>query len=709
MISPAPLIRELVNAHIANYPSVTGPARPITFTSLEEFALALGWIWLLLISFTGWGRLAAKILRIRSLPASVACAAGISIAVFMGGWFNLLHAIHRSVLFAFIAAGLAMYFAFLRNFSEEYRWKTFWKRTPPASRILLLAALLLLAFRIAGSVRLATFDVSDDSAAYLALPQKVLDTNHLAADPFSERRITSSLGGGYFLQDLVLSTTSLSHVGMADRTLGFILDAGIALDLGIVFGLSAFQIALLEFLIFLVPQETFNLTYIVLPVSLLLSLVWLLAVFLRNEKRLSGGFGYAVLAGMVGATTVSLKSTYLPFVGALSIIPFILLLRRKPRFAFQACVAIGAGILLVLISWMVAMKSTSGTYLFPLFGPGLDYSRYGLFHAVPRFQTLRSLAKVFLQAIPLLFLASIQVRSKPRSRLAALTVSVLLASAAAISALNYASSADSIWRYNFPQFFVAVIVFYVGTAAVTATRGSKPARMAFYIGILAMLSMIVYYDIAGSTLRPFDAMISELSDFHPMIASLSGRQLSDPGLREQYRRAESAIPKNEIVLENVAYSFLLNYKSRNIFIMDWPGAAGPSPGWPFGQDSAHVAQYLRSNSIRYVLFDYRYARESEAGICQDLEGSYRFSEWLRQQLWMNVLTINQLHYLRYDYRSIYDDGSMAVIDLNSPSGNASTETTVWGIDTKLDTVCSQVAAHYFSKHPILAGAGNGKS
>lgn len=697
MISPAPLIRELVNTHIANYPSVTGPAQPITSKSLGDFTFALGWAWLLLLSFSGWGRLSARLLRIRHLPASAACAAGISMAILIGGWLNLLHAIYRGVLFAFVAAGLVAYFVFLRNCLEEYRWKNFWKRTTPASRILLLAALLLLAFRVVGSVRLATFDVSDDSAAYLALPQKMLDTHHFAADPFSERRITSSLGGGYFLQDVILSATSLPHVGMADRTLGFMLLAAAALDLGLIFDLSTFQIALLEFLIFFIPQETFNLTFIVLPVPLLLAFVCLLAILLKNEPESSHSLGYAVLAGLVGAATISLKSTYLPIVGALAITPFFLLLRRTPRHAFLALVAIVAGVLAVLTSWMVAMKLTSGTYLFPLLGRGLDYSRYDLFHAVPRFQTLRSLVKVFLQPIPLLFLAAVQIISRPRTRLAALTISVQLASAVAISALNYASSADSIWRYNFPQFFVAVIVFYAGTAAAS-TFISKPALMASYIGIVAMLSMTVYYDIAGSTPRPFQAMTSELRDVHPVIASLSGQQLSAPRLRQQYHRAESSIPQSGTTLENVAYSFLLNYKTRNIFIMDWPGAAAPSPGWPFGQDSAHVSEYLRSHSIQYILFDYRYAAQSEAGICRDLEGSYRFSEWLRQQLWMNVLTINQLRHLRSSYHSIYDDGSMAVIDLYSPSNNAPVDTSVWGIHTKLDTVCAEVAARYFSVH-----------
>ena len=61
-------------------------------------------------------------------------------------------------------------------------------------------------------------------SGYLVFPQKMLATHHFAADPFSDRRVISSLGGSYILQAFVIAATSLSNIGMADRTLGLILD-----------------------------------------------------------------------------------------------------------------------------------------------------------------------------------------------------------------------------------------------------------------------------------------------------------------------------------------------------------------------------------------------------------------------------------------------------------------------------------------------------
>jgi hypothetical protein len=714
MIAPLSLIHDLVNSHIDTYPSVTGAHRPITLFSIAEFAGTLLWAWMLLLSFAGWGRASARLLRIRSVPACVACAAGIATLIFIAGLLNLAGLITRALLFGLVAVGIASYLLFRRSQPEASPWRSIWRQSSTASRVLFLVAFLLLAFRVAGTVRLAAFDVSDDSAAYLALPQKMLETHRLAPDPFSERRITSTLGGGYFLQDLVLAATSLAHVGMADRTLGAILLAGILPELGTLFELSAFQIALLEFLVFLVPQETFNLTYIVLPVPLLLSMVWLLAMASRTKEpqnqpsKFRVPVGYAILAGMVGAAAITLKSTYLPFVGALSLVPLILFfLRRKPRVAVQACIATICGILLVLLAWMLAMKWTSGTYLFPILGRGLDYTRLNLFPADPRFASHRSFVKVFIQGAGLVLLAGILFFTRRKLPFAAFSILTILSSAAAITALNYASSADSIWRYNFPQFFTAVIVFYASAAAIAAHTGSslKP-RVTFCMGILAVTAMIFFYDIPGNTIEPLRVFTAQMTNVEPIIASLSARQLSSARLRDQYRNVEAAIPTNGISLENVAYSFLLDYSKRKIFIMDWPGAAAPLPGWPFGKNTDELAQYLKANSIRYIIFDDSYAQQSGAGICQDLIGNYRFSQWLKQQLWMNLLAVTQLQQLQSRFHLIYDDGSIAVIDLDAPLSTMSrVKQPLWGINANLNVVCSPVAIRYFTNHPASENTG----
>ena len=109
-LSPS-LAQALTSLNLPPYPSVTGLPQPITARSLAAFAGSLAWAWLLLVSFTGWGRWTGKLFRVRPLPASVACSLGIAVIIFLGGWLNLLRAIYPSVLIALTAIGLMLYLA----------------------------------------------------------------------------------------------------------------------------------------------------------------------------------------------------------------------------------------------------------------------------------------------------------------------------------------------------------------------------------------------------------------------------------------------------------------------------------------------------------------------------------------------------------------------------------------------------------------------
>ncbi|HZC43313.1 MAG TPA: hypothetical protein VE195_04005, partial [Acidobacteriaceae bacterium] len=217
------LAQTLANFNLPPYPTVTGLPQPITLRSLALFAGALVWAWLLLVSFTGWGRVIGKLSRSPRLPASVACSLGIASIIFLGGWLNLVHAIYPSVLFAITGVGLLFYAVSRSERPEGYRWLRFWKNSSRGSKLLLTVALLILVLRVAATVRLGNFNIPDDNSAYLVFPQKMLAMHHFASDPFSDRRVISSLGGAYLLQCFVVAATSLSHVAMADRTLGFIL------------------------------------------------------------------------------------------------------------------------------------------------------------------------------------------------------------------------------------------------------------------------------------------------------------------------------------------------------------------------------------------------------------------------------------------------------------------------------------------------------
>jgi hypothetical protein len=143
-------------------------------------------------------------------------------------------------------------------------------RTPSSRTITLLIVLLAILFlaRIAASVRAGQYQASDDYNFYLAAPVKMLHLHHYAADPFSERRIMTSIGGSYFLQTLVLTALPLANVQMADRTLGLILLAFMAYGIANKFHLTRVQRLVFALLVLFTPQLQFNLTFVLLPTAL---------------------------------------------------------------------------------------------------------------------------------------------------------------------------------------------------------------------------------------------------------------------------------------------------------------------------------------------------------------------------------------------------------------------------------------------------------
>ena len=192
--------------------------------------------------------------------------------------------------------------------------------------------------------------------------------HHFAADPFSDRRVISSLGGSYCCNHLSLPQPRSANVGMADRTLGLILIFVALLDLGIAFGLSPSKIAAMELIALLVPQETFNLTFTILPIALFLAMIWI--IFFTPDQDEHQRWRSALLLGAVGGAILALKSTFLPYIGAVALIPYVFLFWRKSRSnALLLPILAGLGTVATVIAWMVAMKHNSGTYLFPILGP----------------------------------------------------------------------------------------------------------------------------------------------------------------------------------------------------------------------------------------------------------------------------------------------------------------------------------------------------
>lgn len=680
--------------HVPNYPTVTGALRPITAASLADFLYACGWGFLILLSFTGWGRLTARLLRLGRIPASMACALGLATLTILGGVLNLADAITAGTAIASVAVGVLLFGVFRLQQGSDGAWRGLWRAASPGTRTLLVLAFVVVLLRAAGTVRLAHFDYYDDGQAYLAFPLAMLAHHHFFTGPFSDRHIISSVGGGYWLQALILSATSLSNIAMADRALGYALVFFAVLDFALWFKVRPVYIAWIALLACIVPQVTVNLTYVILPIALLLALLWLVERGAESELPLAVRFSLA--AGLVAGSTIALKSTFLPSVGCFCLFPFLILHPRRLRGIALPLLA-GVAALAVLAPWMLAMKPETGTYLYPIFGHGFDYTAHPLFHSFRVPWTTRTIVKLFLQAIALGSLA-IACLVLARGRRILFAAGVLIAAAIGITAFNVATGGDWVWRYGFPQFLAAVIVFAIVAAA---TSGDGPStlrrRTLLSLGMAAMVFCFFYYDISGKDPRPFREVRIETPLFwRGLDAGLSGRHLASRSNLAQYQAISAALPSHSVVLENVAYPFLLRQKAQTFYLSDWPGAAGPPPGWPFPSHSEGVAQYLRDNRVRYVLYDYRFGQWVDTNSCAVMVHPQAYSTELFILFWITLLTHNQFDHLRARYRSVYDDGTITAVDLEQPIADPPKLPALWTPETNREQMCSEVLRKYLA-------------
>ncbi|WP_433968253.1 hypothetical protein [Tunturiibacter gelidiferens] len=323
-------------------------------------------------------------LRHPQSPLTLAATSGFGVVIFLGGCLNLLRTITSPVLITFTILGLlaAILLRITINGTDTPSPTPFLQKPSAVSKavpILLLVAALVFIVRIAATVHTQSYQASDDYNFYLAAPAKMLQLHHYAADPFSERRIMSSIGGNYYLQTLVLAVLPLADVQMADRALGLLLLAFLAFALASEFRLTPPQRAVFALLLFTTPQLVFNLTFVLLPSALFFALVCLAA----NRKLLAEDPTLqALLLGAVTGVLATTKSTYLPH-GVIFIACFALFQARRRGLsaATKALVLAALSCLIVMAPWMMASHATSGTWFYPSLGKGYQYSAYGLYPA----------------------------------------------------------------------------------------------------------------------------------------------------------------------------------------------------------------------------------------------------------------------------------------------------------------------------------------
>jgi hypothetical protein len=636
----------------------------MTPASLLHFAEALLWCALLFVSIAGYGAILLRLFNLRRPSVALAATSGFGVVIFLGGCLNLLQAITAPVLIALTLVGLLAAILLRINLGEsgpEY------PAAAPSSHSLskavtltLLLAAFVFAVRIAATIHWPSYQVSDDPNFYLAAPAKMLQLHHYAADPFSERRIMSSIGGNYFLQDMVLAILPLADVQMADRALGLLLLAFLSYGLASEFRLTQAQRAFFALLIFVTPQLQFNLTFVILPSALFFGLVYLAA----NRRLLAENSALqAVLLGAVTGVVASTKSTYLPHgVVFVACIALIHARRRGSAAGAKTFFLAALSCLVVMAPWMIASHSASGTWFYPSLGPGYQYSAYGLYPAPNGAGSSVIIHKVVPFCAPLFLLLALEWFLGDRDEQGEAIIALSAAALCATLLVGIGTGGDSVRRYNYPCIIPAMLLLYV----VFSRRLNASPRARQWSILRALTVVFVAYTAITTWRNKFTNEFDQIP--LSLKAALHDSPIVPPRVEAEYAAMQAAIPTGDGVLATVNDAFLLDFRAHPISIADYPGAASLPPGWPSRQDGEALARYLLANHLRYLVYSYKDFAGFDHEAPHVIADASR-TQWIHSEAAITLRSHQQYAELAHTRRHIYDDGQMYVLDLAAPAEN----------------------------------------
>jgi len=622
--------------------------------SLLGAMTAIPWCLLVLAAFAGWGD--ALLRGARQERSWRNCfVVGLGFVVALGGLLNLVREIRAGVCIALMVAGVVL--AVVKFAQEGVRLSEAWMylRVRRWAWVVgsICAALLLV--RVMGSVHRVGYQYLDDLSEYLTFPKKMLEMHFYARDPFSERRIINSVGPAYFVQALVVSAVPLMHVQMADTALGLCLLAIFLMAVMKEWRVGLLVSGVVVALAIGTMQSTFNLSFTTLPSALFVGMVMVAA----SETQRSNAVMLGVLEGMLVAVMIGLKAVYLPHAAIFcAVLLVVLVWQEGVAFAGRAVVGAVGAFVVVLGPWMVAMRRTSGTYLYPLLGKGYHYDAYRRMESV-RGGPWPDGTVLLLFAVPtVLVLLTMVVCRGPQRRLGVVAALAIAASVGSL-ALVWATGGDSPIRYNAPSLVPAMLLVLAAIAC-----GSDGARRWVGCGVCVVALWIVIEKVDHSlTYGPTHAMTEVGAFAHNFAAGFHRVELPYAADRASYEAVEAAIPAGAITLTTMRTPFFFDFSKREILLAGFPGAASLPPGWPVDGDGDALAAYLLANHVGYLAYSYGDSANYSDAALKATIALPNGTAVIRNEARLILAAHGQYAELAATRKHVFDDGRMYLLDL----------------------------------------------
>lgn len=642
------------------------------------YLLSFSWGICILFSLVGWGGAINRVLLSKhQIDWGQRAAWGLAFSIFVGGVLNVTWNISRTTILLYLGLGILYWLIDLlirtpKLINSKSHYISHYKN----DKVLIIGVLIVCSLGIlqyAGSVSTlqhigrvspANFNNHDDFQAYFVFPNKMLQTGSMGPDPFSARRIASSLGGQSFLHTFVLSMLSERNLHIIDPGLGLLIVIGILIGYCKERGISPRMGVFILLLFLLIPPPTVNITALVIALALFLSL------FRTIEYKELSSYHFmarAFIIALITAALMSSKSSLIPASGILFLLSyaFYILRSRLQHKAISEFISASLMVVIFLLPWMISMYQSSGTFLFPLLGKGYHGSVYGNYplpySELTGMQSMKILL-INMSNIPFFALCLFGIYNvwlqkwRVTGWEVSLSLLISVSLGTVITALTLVGS--NVYRFTFPFMFAAIFVLMTEALKKTEVSINGAGQHIWVALVPALLAGMLIGSVWEDDRRMYLEYISSVKLGVRNVALISDREI------EQYTKMQQAIPEGETVLARLEKPFLLDFKRNTILIADSPGGASLPPGMPFYKGSEALAKYLTSKSIRYVAYSYA----SEAAFPKKLaKRRSRPEEFpINRIAAQNILVFQEnLEELGKTKKHIYDDKEIFVIDLSN--------------------------------------------
>lgn len=646
-----------------------------------SYLISFSWGICLLLSLIGWGKVLNHILfPNQRIDWGQRAAWGLAFSVIIGGILNATSTISQTTILIFLGLGLVYCLVDLVNHRKSIGsnllqlFQEIRKDKIILAGIATVSLLILIQYagwvytgrlNFANMVYADGFNTSDDYHAYLVFPHKMLQLGSMGLEPFSERRMVS-LGGQSFLHTLILSGLSDTNLNLIDPALPLLIIVGLILGYFRENKASTHRVIFTILVLLLIAVPKANTTSMMVPVALFFSLFRTLD---SQETDRSHWAVNAFIVALISASLCTLKSSLIPasaLVFAVSYTFYFFNSNAKLKVLLElglATVLVG----LFLLPWMISSYQSSGTLLYPLLGKGYHASAYGI--TFKSGSTLLGTVKTALTAFRgiyvfvLILLGCLSLNIRPlkfgnspaessfssRQAPLSMTIAALLATVA-VGVLT--ENADP-FRYSFSHLFPAIIILIMLAMTDTGALSKNGVANFFLVAVFCAGVGISYnWDITKQT---YPAYLKNIQ------FGLKNPSLVSPKQQSQYAAMQQSIPQGEIVLTRLDAPFILDFKRNQIFIADWPGGASLPPGMPAFKGHEALANYLVSQSIRYIAYS-SWSLNHPADVDTSGPG---LSSWFRLQAQLSHDFRDNVQQLAKTRKKLYQDGENFVLDLGS--------------------------------------------